>query len=133
MLICVWLVFWFTAFVPSPTTQYDLAWYFLYLIGIDSICNVLVLVVSLLRKVFSALKAAFYKRKAKKALEKAQLQKADLSAAAKSEIKSNNDLSFIIHDSLQHQDQQQLSYDSESSESVDYAAANRIMPAPRDS
>ena len=65
VLICVWLMFHYTQFVESPETRYELAYYFLYLVAADVVLNVLFLVYSIVKKVFSACKNFFVNRKSK--------------------------------------------------------------------
>lgn len=66
VLVSVWLLFWFTAFVPAPQTRYDLAWHFMYFISADIFFNLLILIFSLVRKVYCTIRTAIYMRNAKK-------------------------------------------------------------------
>lgn len=66
VLYSVWFILLFTAFVPQPEIRYDLANYFLYIIGIDCCLNVLVLLFEIFRGIYNAIKTAIAKRKAKK-------------------------------------------------------------------
>ena len=66
VLISIWLMFWFTFYVPNPETRYDLAWYFLYIIGADIAINVLTLLYIVLRKIIKAVKATIKKRQMQK-------------------------------------------------------------------
>ena len=49
VLVSIWLMFWFTLYVPEPERRYDLAWYFLYIIGVDIAVNVLTLLYTITR------------------------------------------------------------------------------------
>ena len=69
VLTCVWLMFVFTNYVPSPETRYDLAFFFLYLIAADMILNVLYLILTIVKKIYSACRSFITKRNAKKVLE----------------------------------------------------------------
>ena len=69
VLICVWLMFHSSSFVESPETRYELAYYFLYLVATDVAINVLFLVYSIVKKIFSGCRRAFVKRRAKNQMQ----------------------------------------------------------------
>ena len=70
VLVSIWLMFWFTFYVPGPETRYDLAWYFLYVIGADIAINVLTLLFIVSRKIIHAVRAAILKRRMTKVQNK---------------------------------------------------------------
>ena len=65
VLVCIWLLFWFTNYVPQADTRYDLGWYVLYFIGADIALNVGFLIFNLVKKIYVAIRTAIYRHKAK--------------------------------------------------------------------
>ena len=65
MLVSIWLMFHFTEFVTDPEDRYNLAFYFLYFVAFDVALNVILLVFTLLKKIFLALKLCCLRRIAK--------------------------------------------------------------------
>ena len=70
VLVCTWLMFWFTTFVGDPMLRYDLAWKFMIFIGANIVLNVSILLFSILRKVYQACKIAYLRRVSKANMEK---------------------------------------------------------------
>ena len=70
VLTCIWLMFWFTHFVGAPQTRYDLAWYFMYLIGFNMAVNVALLLYIIGRKIYLAARKEYLKRTVKNAVDK---------------------------------------------------------------
>ena len=66
VLVSVWLMFHFTEFVAQPETRYDLAFYFLYFVAVDIALNLIILVFTILRKIYVAVKRIVIRRKAAK-------------------------------------------------------------------
>ena len=66
VLVCVWLMFLFSNYVPNADTRYDLAYLVLYLIAADIVLNVLFLVFTIVRKIYQACRKYFIRRQAKK-------------------------------------------------------------------
>ena len=64
VLVCIWLMFHSTLYVPGAQTRYDLAWYLLYIIALDIALNVIFLVVIVTKKIYAAIKGCFFKNKA---------------------------------------------------------------------
>ena len=62
MLICVWLMFHYSEYIPSAEKRYDLAFYFLYLVAIDVILNVLLLIYIVVKRIYVAIKDYFVRR-----------------------------------------------------------------------
>ena len=69
VLTCVWLMFHFSGFVAEPELRYDLAYYFLYFVGVDVAINVLYLGYFLIDKIYRAIRTCLSKRRAKKLQE----------------------------------------------------------------
>ena len=65
VLVSVWLMFHFTEYVESPETRYNLAFYFLYFVAVDVVLNVILLIFSILNKIYRAVKRCIVKRKAR--------------------------------------------------------------------
>ena len=65
VLVCIWLMFHFTLFVPDPQTRYDLAWYFLFLVAAIFLLNVVHLLLFITFKVIGGIKTYITKRNAK--------------------------------------------------------------------
>ena len=70
VLVCTWLMFWFTTFVGDPKLRYDLAWKFMIFIGVNIVLNVGILGFSILRKVYQACRIAYLKRVSKANMDK---------------------------------------------------------------
>ena len=66
VLVSVWLMFHFTEFVTQPETRYDLAFYFLYFVAVDIALNVSILIFTIMRKIYMAVRRKYMQRKAKK-------------------------------------------------------------------
>ena len=55
----------FSNYVPSPQTRYDLAYNFIYLVAFNTALNVAFLAFTIVKKVYSACRRFFVRRKAK--------------------------------------------------------------------
>ena len=66
VLVCVWLMFLFSNYVPNAETRYDLAYLFLYFVATNMVLNVLYLVFTIVRKIYYASRNYFTRRQAKK-------------------------------------------------------------------
>ena len=66
VLICIWTMLWFTEYVGSPETRYDLGTVFLVFLAIAIGLNVLILFYTILKGVYKAVKQCVVKRRAKK-------------------------------------------------------------------
>ena len=65
VLTCVWLLFHYSDFVGSPDTRYDLGFYFMYLIAIDIIFNVVFLIYTVVKKIYLEIRSFFVRRRTK--------------------------------------------------------------------
>lgn len=70
VLASVWLMFHYTEYVGEPETRYDLGYYFMYFIAVDIALNVLLLLFNILKKIFLAIRNAFFRSKAKSMQQK---------------------------------------------------------------
>ena len=70
VLVCLWLMFHFTEYVPCPLIRYELAWYFMYFVAANIGGNVLVLFYIILFKIYEAIRKCYLKRLAKKNADK---------------------------------------------------------------
>ena len=66
VLACIWLMFHFTHFVGDPETRYELAWYFLYFVGVNIAVNFLIFLYIIVKKIYNSCRLCCLKRKAKK-------------------------------------------------------------------
>ena len=64
-MVAVWSMLLFTEYVPEPVQRYEFAFPWLYMLAVDVALNVLVLIFVLVRKIYTAIRNAFKKRKAK--------------------------------------------------------------------
>ena len=62
-------MFVFSNYVPSAETRYDLAFFFLYFIAANMILNVLYLIVTIVKKIYSACRSFITRRNTKKSRE----------------------------------------------------------------
>ena len=85
VLVSVWLMFHFTEYVNDPATRYLLAFNFLYFVASDIILNILVLIFTILKKIYSACRSFFVNRRAKKNMEH----------KTQAEIERNNELQHV--------------------------------------
>lgn len=63
VLICTWLIFQFTMFVPAAEVRYHHAWYFLYFTAANIAFNIVVFLFLLIRKIYTALKLKILARR----------------------------------------------------------------------
>ena len=75
-------MFIYTNYVESPVIRYDLAWYFLYLMGFNCIVNVLIMFIVVGKKLYVAARKWYVNRSSYKDSQKVK--------AAKSEIKEGS-------------------------------------------
>ena len=68
VLLCVWLMFLFTDYVPDPVTRYDLAWKLIYLVAFAIGVNLLLLVIMIAKDITRAYKVHKAKKNVKQAL-----------------------------------------------------------------
>ena len=66
VLVCTWLIFQFTLFVPDAQQRYDQAWYFLHLALYNIIFNVLIFIYLITKRLYLALKNWITKRRRNK-------------------------------------------------------------------
>lgn len=90
VLASVWMMFHYTEYVGSPETRYDLAFYFMYFIGVDVALNVLLLVYNIIKKVIQAIQMAVKKSKAKSVQQKKVQDRQGLPIAVTEEDISQN-------------------------------------------
>jgi len=77
VLTCVWLMFHYSEFVASPETRYDLGFYFMYLVAVDVILNMLFLLYIVVKRIYMACKSIFIKAKARQNI-KTKVQESQL-------------------------------------------------------
>lgn len=65
VLVCIWLMFWFTLFVPDAELRYELADHVMKFLGVNICINVAVLLFTVVQKVYRACKSCYLKRKTK--------------------------------------------------------------------
>ena len=65
VLVCLWLMFHFTEFVPDPTIRYELGWGFLYFVAGNTGFNLLVLIYIIGKKIYQACRNLYLTKKAK--------------------------------------------------------------------
>ena len=70
VLVCIWMMFLFTDYVPEPSTKYDLAWYLIYLIVFNITVNLGVFFYTTARQSYTAARGACHKRNVKNAIDK---------------------------------------------------------------
>ena len=65
VIVCIWLMFLFTEYVPEPLVRYEFGENLMYFIGVDVGLNILILFKVIGSKIFKACRGFFLRRKAK--------------------------------------------------------------------
>ena len=85
VLLSIQLLYIYTNYVDSPTTRYELAWYFLYLMAFVCIVNILFMFYVIFSKIYQAIRKAYLKRVHKRNID-LKIQQADNSQIGASNV-----------------------------------------------